>query len=457
SIYVMLLMALALCMGVNQAKAQGPYYLRAHWDFTNAFAIATDVSGNGHDGTVIGCVPVPDCSGAPNKALRFRPGNWVQVPGSMYFCHTEWTINIIARVLAFNPNSNTNQYSTLLSHDIRYGSQFYSVEMSDDPTDASSSIFTPTGQQMFAWSGCTYPGAPPVGGPIIKLGCWYCFTAVNRPTLGGNIIDLYVNGVLYTSYPWPLGCSGSCAPLDLLIGKGDWGGLTTWFDGEIDDIQIYTNAMNSNDVAQYFPCPCPPNSNCGGNPPPPLPCENTIDDIMYVGSLSTPFKRSYFVTTSPPSFGNIRWEVNGSLVATLSSTSTFSYSFPGSGTYIVCAYLFDPASGADCDKVCFETCFTQDGMKPGRNERHLENQMPHIAAVFPNPTAQELTIPIQGYSGNIDLKVSNQEGKTVLHQQVKVRATDSPVRLNTSSLVPGVYFLEVTAGAVGSKQKFTKL
>lgn len=79
SIYVTLLIALALCMGANLAKAQGPYYLRAHWDFTNAFAVANDISGNGHNGTVIGCVPVPDCSGVPNQALRFRPGNFLEV------------------------------------------------------------------------------------------------------------------------------------------------------------------------------------------------------------------------------------------------------------------------------------------------------------------------------------------------------------------------------------------
>ncbi|MEO6831788.1 MAG: hypothetical protein ABI169_06280 [Chitinophagaceae bacterium] len=42
-------------MGVNQAKAQ--YYLEGHWDFTNAYTIATDLSGKGHDGTVIGATP----------------------------------------------------------------------------------------------------------------------------------------------------------------------------------------------------------------------------------------------------------------------------------------------------------------------------------------------------------------------------------------------------------------
>ncbi|MBS1644444.1 MAG: T9SS type A sorting domain-containing protein [Bacteroidetes bacterium] len=34
----------------NSAQAQGPFYLKAHWDFTNAFSTATDISGNGHRG-----------------------------------------------------------------------------------------------------------------------------------------------------------------------------------------------------------------------------------------------------------------------------------------------------------------------------------------------------------------------------------------------------------------------
>ncbi|MBS1645687.1 MAG: hypothetical protein JST36_11690 [Bacteroidetes bacterium] len=63
--------------------------------------------------------------------------------------------------------------------------------------------------------------------------------------------------------------------------------------------------------------------------------------------------------------------------------------------YTVCAYLFDPASGTDCDTLCFETCFTQMGLKPPPPERRIQpNQMPHIGAVYPNPTSQELSLPV---------------------------------------------------------------
>lgn len=317
----------------------------------------------------------------------------------------------------------------------------------------------PSGQQMFAWSGCTlYPSGSPFLGQPVKIGCWYCFTAVSRHDPAGEFIDLYMNGIWINTYPWSLSCTGSCGPLDLLIGKGSFNGFTTWFDGEIDDIQICRNAMNQNDVQQYFSCPCPPNTACGnGNPPPPpLPCTNTIDDIDIVGSLSKPFKRSYFVTTSPASFGNIRWAVNGTLVATLSSTSTFSYTFPSAGNYTVCAYLFDPASGTDCDTLCFETCFTQMGLKPRPQEKQLMPQMPHIGAVYPNPTSQELSLPVQGYSGPISLQVSNTEGKVLLHQAYTIKATDPAIKISTAKLLPGSYLLQITAGAVGDQQKFIK-
>lgn len=447
-------------LGTN-SFAQGPFYLKAHWDFTNAFSTATDLSGNGHNGVVIGCTPVPGCSGAPNTALRFRPGNWVQVPGSTDFCHQEWTINIVARVLAFNPSGLTRQYSTLLSHEIRTGAKYYSIDVSDEPFDYSTA-YNPLNQQLFASSSCYLvppPPAPLFWGQPVKLGCWYCFTAVNRPTTTGNVIDLYVNGIYLNTYPWPVGCPGSCGPLDLLIGKGTYGGFTTWFDGEIDDIQIYRNAMNQNDVMQYFPCPCPATPDCGGNggSGPTVPCTNTIDDIDVVSSLSTPFKRSYFVSTSPASFGNIRWEVNGILVATLASTSTFSYTYPAPGSYTVCAYLFDPATGSDCDTLCFETCLSDAGYKPAPNTRETRpSSMPHFGSVHPNPSQSYLSIPLRGYSGTVEVLVSGMDGKRVLQQSFSQKATDTELKINTEHLAPGSYLININAGATGSQQKFIK-
>jgi len=320
---------------------------------------------------------------------------------------------------------------------------------------------------MMAWAGGSYPStAPPFATPApppITAGCWYCFTAVYDPNAGGSM-TLYVNGIMVTSYAWPNVFGVPCSPMDLLIGKGDWSGNPTWWDGDIDDIQIWRNAMTASDVAAYFPCPnCPNGSNCGTinpcpNPPcNPLPCTTTFTDINFGGSYSTPFDRWFSAVTSGSGAVGIRWNVNGGPITITSLSGTFNYTFPGGGTYSVCAVIIG-SGGQICDTRCFEVCISADGYRSsGKGSKMApEKRSQEVGKVYPNPTSGELNIPITGYTGPVKLTITDASGRLLISQTNEVDAASGSVRISGNRLPAGSYFLELKAGSQTSHQQFIK-
>ncbi len=80
-------------------------------------------------------------------------------------------------------------------------------------------------------------------------------------------------------------------------------------------------------------------------------------------------------------------------------------------------------------------------------ETHLENEL----LLYPNPTTTDVTIE---FSGSIDLlKVYSLSGKLIYTQNYKL---ESPISLTTSSLTPGVYFVELSGDDGVERIKFVK-
>ncbi|MBS1630561.1 MAG: T9SS type A sorting domain-containing protein [Bacteroidetes bacterium] len=442
--------------GLSKTQAQGPYILRAHWDFNNIIgSTLPDVSGNGHNGVIVGCTNVPGCDGVTDHALRFQPGQYVQIPGSQDFCSNEWTIHAVVRVNGFNKNPATCQWNTILSHDNPRGmNTYYSIDVGNSPTYSSSCTGPAnTGEVFSASLGGT--SVPAIGSGVgITAGQWYCLTIVNRPAGALQKLEFYVNGILVSSagYTWPNVFSAPCPLLDLLLGKGDFGGGNfTWFDGEIDDLWMYENAMYPSDFSKYLP-PCP----CGSGPG--TPC--SVDDIQFSGALSAPYVRSYTPTVTPS--GNwVHWSVNGTMVSSLPSTSPFIYTFPSSGSYIICATAYDPTTGTDCDQKCFETCIggtgyrsspTGTGSIPGKGSIH-----PTVGELRPNPVESSLIVPIKEYSGPVHVSISTVDGKKLLTDEFDLAKGQGQVELPTRTLAPGTYFVEIGLETGLIRRKFTKL
>lgn len=438
--------------------------LEAHWDFNGqgSMTTLTDVTGYGHDGTVYNCASVPGCDGNPYGALEFfGAGSYVQVPGSPSFCMNEWTLNAVVKVNAFNYSTSTCQYSTILSHDPRGTNNYYSLDVGNQPTWGGS-CFGPGG---FGQGLCASAGGPTFPGSAVpvSLGQWYCFTAINRPMPGGpNQIELYINGVLVTAYPWTNTFTAPCTGFDLFFGKGDYAGLDTWFTGAIDDIQIYRNAVPASMVPVYFPCPC-------SGPPHPKDCH--IDDISYSSSYYSPYMRSFTASVSPA--GNwVKWTVNGTGITALPSTSPFNYTFPGGGTYTVCGYAYDPITRVICDSLCFETCITEYGHKPGHavnDHKALTPRYPNngilektvdkasVGQPYPNPANEQLYIPITGYKGDVSIIISTPDGKKLIARSYSRQANSEKLEIGIKELPPGTYFLSIGLGNDFTQKKFTKI
>jgi hypothetical protein len=464
------LMLLLVSMSISDAHAQ--YILDAHWDFDGpgTAVTATDVSGNGHHGTVFGCAPAPGCSGLPNTALAFfGRGSYVRVPSSLDFCTNEWTIYALVKINRFSTDRSACEWSTILSHDNPRGSgTYYSIDVGDDPTDGSCSTITPGGNVLCA--SLDGSSTVPFGkGVPVTTGKWYCFTAVNRPAGATHQVELYINGALVNSYSWP-STGGPCPPLDLLIGRGTYGTNDTWFDGVIDDIQIYTNAMTPADVAAYFTCPpCDTTTSGGGGgtgpggPSGPGPTPPCITDIQYNGTLSSPFIRS-FIATVTPSYYWVNWYVNGTLISTLPSTSPFTYNFVTSSTYTVCAESYDPITSVVCDQQCMDVCISNTGYKqaPTSGGNNGPTKVPGtpkngIGDVYPNPASTLLNIPVHGYAGEAEISISTADGRKMINRHYTLKTGESNIAIGIKELPQGTYFVQIALGAQSIQRTFTKL
>src|SRR4051794_9927475 len=69
-----------------------------------------------------------------------------------------------------------------------------------------------------------------------------------RRHVNANTLSLYVDGTLQSTLTAPTAWR---APGHLVIGRGKYaGGPVDWVSGAIDDVRVYQEALNANDVAQ---------------------------------------------------------------------------------------------------------------------------------------------------------------------------------------------------------------
>jgi hypothetical protein len=192
---------------------------------------ATDSSGYGNDGTVIGASLSTGQDGTPNSAYSFNgSSSQITIPDSPILSPTS------AITLSAWARPNTNKDQGIVSKDVSVGI--------DNPPYAIQLV--PTG---FAYSIITNSVNTPMAFTCSEIssssGAWYFIVM----TYDGTTQSLYVNGVK---------CSDTRMPSDMADTSGllrigqQKTGLNRWFNGSIDDVRIYNTSISSGAILTLY-------------------------------------------------------------------------------------------------------------------------------------------------------------------------------------------------------------
>ncbi len=205
--------------------------LVAHWSFNGN---ADDVTGNGHDGAVVGALLTTDRFGNANSAYSFDGNDYIFVDDSADFTlgNSPFTISVWSRISAY---SIDNGYY-LMGHD-------------DGPGNTSKWIFF---QGNSGISFITTPtGWVNLGAYSFNVGDWY-HLAITRD---GNLLTAFVNGVKIGesvfSYTIPDPSSS------FVIGDAESQHPGRNYRGSLDDVRIYNRALSPNEIQMLSAVPVP--------------------------------------------------------------------------------------------------------------------------------------------------------------------------------------------------------
>ena len=190
---------------------------------------ANDSSVNGNNGTVAGASLTTDRFGIINSAYLFK-NNYIIIPNNKAYEFNNYTISFWA-----STNSTSKQVPIIkLNYDDAKNEQFAFVF-----NDLSSNGF------QFAAKFNNVNCTPSVGwqkNEFIKSladGNFHHYVG----SVDGDIINLYIDGLLVKTIIGPSKVSSSCFGGDIQIGR-DWKSFNDYFQGKIDDVRIYNRVLN---------------------------------------------------------------------------------------------------------------------------------------------------------------------------------------------------------------------
>jgi cell division protein FtsB len=190
---------------------------------------ANDSSVNGNNGTVVGASLTSDRFGIINSAYLFK-NNYIIIPNNKAYEFNNYTISFWA-----STNSTSKQVPIIkLNYDDAKNEQF-AFAFND---------LSPNGVQFaakFNNTNCT-PGLGWQKNEYIKSladGNFHHYVG----SVDGDIINLYIDGLLVKTIIAPSKVSSSCFGGDIQIGR-DWKSFNDYFQGKIDDVRIYNRVLN---------------------------------------------------------------------------------------------------------------------------------------------------------------------------------------------------------------------
>lgn len=426
-----LLLLTALSLLALQTQAQT---IVADYDFTGG--TATDVSGNGHNGTIIGGVTsAAGQGGVPNTALRFDGSTgYINVPSSPAFDLTRWTL--MARVKFNGYYSALCQCSRLIDRAAvdDNSTDFMCVGVSDNRFDNSCNTYSPNNWEADGLSAG-------IGGTTVfsttsyvDTTQWYCIAA----TYANDTVRTYLNGTLIrvfrrpSTYAFP-----SNSPL--LIARHIDPNFPYWFNGIMDKATIWDGPLSQAQIQQA----------CQSAPP----CD--VKDVMLCTRVfSAPFTYTFNADVIPAG-SNLLWDFGDGGTAT--GTGSVTHTYATGGTFKICVYVLDSKGNRLCSR-CFNMCIDQKSgarLYQHTGEDALPEAAPQqdlsVADPYPNPVSDELHVPVSLKKGEVVyMSIIGMDGTLIRRAQQVLAAGSSVVKLPMEALVPGMYLLKVesTQGTV---------
>jgi len=203
-----------------------------------------DSSGNGNNGTLIGATLTTDQYGNTNSACHFDGNDRIDCgnDASVNFASGDFTIQAW-----FNTNTTSGRQDIISKQATTLG------------IFGSYGLRLETGVPTFTIRKhcCSNHYTTIAGSSAIAPNSWHQMVGVGDSTAG--VMRLYMDGVLLDSASWN-GILYSPANFNLLIGaffKDDAAGdYLGYFNGDIDEVKIYKQALSSAEIAQGFYSSC---------------------------------------------------------------------------------------------------------------------------------------------------------------------------------------------------------
>ncbi len=190
---------------------------------------------------------------------------------------------------------------------------------------------------------------------------------------------------------------------------------------------------------------------CGQTPPP---C--SIDNVSYSVSLTNPYTYTFNANLSPAGSA-ITFYVNSSPI--VSSFLPLTYTFPGPGYYWICMEL-QGEDGKPCAEKCFGICIAENSegaAQPASRAKQSRTMTGfEIGNPYPNPTSNQLNIPVQSAGGASELRITTIDGRTVLTESVKLSAGQQLLQVGSGKLPAGTYLLQLSTPEGKQTKTFTK-
>ncbi|MCK5561728.1 MAG: hypothetical protein KAJ51_14090, partial [Thermoplasmata archaeon] len=203
---------------------KGGWNLAAIWHFDEgAGPSANDSSGNDNNGTLMPIYPINVSEwvdGISGSALKFDGiDDYID-------CGNDSTLATVSAITieAWINTNEANNFRTIVS---KYGAMGYYLRLA------------PNGKIEFLAAGSTQTGSG-----IIKSGLWYHIVA----TYDGNYQRIYVNGKLIASSSE----SGNINQTSESFKIGTLTGSSQMFNGTIDEVSIWSSALQANDIQTRF-------------------------------------------------------------------------------------------------------------------------------------------------------------------------------------------------------------
>jgi hypothetical protein len=173
-------------------------------------------------------------------------------------------------------------------------------------------------------------------------------------------------------------------------------------------------------------------------------CSTCDADFNYCFSTQSPYQVN-LTADDPTQPASYDWSVNGAYIG---SGASFSYNFPGPGSYKVCLLIKNNKTGEDCEQ-CINICIADNG-KPRQKATNVSGQVGAAKSninVYPNPAGSTLYVEVKK-DNEEDVRISlyDMSGKLVIDELKQSQKGIQKISVNTSKLVPGAYSIKVVSG-----------